>query len=146
MKKRINYLLVVGAAAIIFVGVLLWVLKLTMEDDFTWYEAHYTLYIVLGGPGLVCFAAMAVNKIRLWGYIGLVSFVAAIVVAACFGDLKWEVVVPFGVLILAGLILYFVVFGLPKWDKGDNQKAGYKTYAERKAEAAAKAEDDAKEK
>ena len=144
MKRKINYLLTVAGAAIVFVGVLLWVLKLTTGNSIEWFQGQYTLYIVFGGPGIVCFAAMAVNRIRLWGYIGLMAIVAAFIVAICFGDLNVWVGVAFGVLILAGLILYFIIFRLDKWDKGDNQKQGYKTYAERKAEAA-KAEEKAKE-
>jgi len=141
MKRIINYLLLVAAAASVFVAALLWVLAGTVDGlaDFGW---KYFLYIALGAPGLICLAAMAVNRVRMWGFIGFVAVTAVIVIAAVVGDLyAW---IPLVVLLAAAIVLYITIFRLPKFDRGDNQKAGYKTYAERKAEATAKNEEEAK--
>ena len=37
-------------------------------------------------------------------------------------------------MLCAGIVLGVLVTGGKKWDEGDNQKVGYKTYRERKAE------------
>jgi len=142
-KKTVNYLLMVIAAAIVVVGALFWVLSATI-NGFEWYKAHYTLYIVLGGPGIISLLVMIFNRNRMWGFIGFVALAAVFISAACWGDLS--VWLPFVILLAAGIILYIAVFRPDKYDKGDNQKAGYKNYAERKAEeeAAKKAEDSGK--
>lgn len=133
--KYVKYLVSVFVAAVIFAGVLLWVLSMTM-DNFEWFKTYYLVYIFAGGLGIASFIYMLPLKNRMFGYIGAVLFIPVIIVAFIKGDIALGV--PFIVLMFAGLFLIFKIFGIRKWDAGENQKLGYKTYAQRKAEEEAK--------
>jgi len=142
MKKMVKYLLgVVLAAAAVF-AVLLWVLSMTVEGTFDWFKPYYMVYIICGVFGIVSLVYMIFARKRMWGYLGVLLFVPVIIVGFVKNDLPMAI--PFIVLLVAGLFLTFALLGIKKWDAGDNQKAGYKTYAQRKAEEQEKLEKEQK--
>lgn len=133
MKNRIKYIFGVLIALIVFIAVLLWVLSASKVKGFDWFKPYpHMIYIICAGLGLASLLYMFVRKNRLFGYLAIILFIPAVVVAFVEGTI--EIWIPFLVLMVAGLLLIFAVFGIRKWDAGDNQKLGYKTYAQRKAE------------
>lgn len=130
--RYLKYFLRVFAALAIFIAILFWVLSLTVKNGFEWFETYYMAYIIFGGLGAASIIYMFPSKNRLFGYIGTIFLIPVIIIAFVYGDIA--IGVPFIVLFVAGLFLVFALFGIKKWDAGDNQKLGYKTYAQRKAE------------
>lgn len=135
-NRVLKYIFSVLVALVLFATVLLWVLRAAGVESFQWFEYEYIAYVLCGGLGVASFLYMLLKRNRLFGWLAVIIFIPALVVAFVYGRI--EIWIPFMILMIAGLILTFAIFGIKKWDVGDNQKAGYKTYAQRKAEEEAK--------
>jgi magnesium-transporting ATPase (P-type) len=67
----------------------------------------------------------------------LAGAVGVVIALICVNIFTWEdkVILPIiAVIVVLAVVLSVIVTGGKKWDQADNQKSGYKTYAQREAE------------
>ena len=122
----------------------LWLLSALEVEGLEWFTLGWAATIaaaVLGfafvGRGL--FGKNAGPLKKMWIFFGAAFLVVAVIVLACEIAMPHKIVVPIIAIVLAvALLLGFLAVGGKKWDAGDNQKAGYKTYRQRKAEEEAR--------
>ena len=74
-----------------------------------------------------------IKKLKIW--FGIALIVCAILCLVSELAIKDSLVIPIIAIVVAvGLVITVLATGGKKWDEGDNHKAGYKNYYERKAE------------
>lgn len=145
MKK--NLLLFIVTAVALFVAAVLWLLSVVLPEQFAFFNLNWAFVIICGTAGLALIfnAAAKENMVALKKFkifLGAL-FLAAAAVSVVFAltlpqNYIWPIVAV--VVTAAGLISVISVKG-EKWDEGDNHKPGYKDYRTRKAEEAARLEE-----
>lgn len=147
MSKKIFLKLLVAlsflAAAVFFF------LSVLEVEPFTEFSAAWAGVIFAGvsGLALLCSAIATKNstqlkKTKIILSTALLAVALVCVISALALPDNW--ILPL-ILILVGvmLVVSILVTGGKKWDEGDNHKAGYKNYYQRKAEEENKNKDDA---
>lgn len=147
MSKKIFLKLLVAlsflAAAVFFF------LSVLEVEPFTEFSAAWAGVIFAGVSGLaLLFSAIAtknstqLKKTKIILSTALLAVALVCVISALALPDNW--ILPL-ILILVGvmLVVSILVTGGKKWDEGDNHKAGYKNYYQRKAEEENKNKDDA---
>lgn len=138
-------------AVFVLVAVVLWILSLTVPETFGFFSLAWAGVIICGGLGLImimqgCFQknANTIKKLKIW--FGIILVVCGILCLVSELAIPDNLVIPIIALVVAvGLIITIIASRGAKWDEGDNHKAGYKNYFERKAEEE-KAKEDKEEK
>lgn len=118
----------------------LWVLSVFVPDTFGFFNLSWAVAIVSGfiGVSLVLRGMFEKNltvikKTNI--FLGAGFFIIALFALISVIALPENAVAPIIAAILAvALLLGVIVTGGKKWDAGDNKKAGYKNYHQRKAE------------
>ncbi len=135
-KKFIVRLL---SALSFLIAAVFYLLSELVPETFGGYNLSWAVAIVAGVNGLAClldgiFGGNTVLK-KLKVFAGTVLLVICAVCVAFALALPENLILPIvAVVLCAGIVLGVLVTGGKKWDEGDNQKVGYKTYRERKAE------------
>ncbi len=142
MHKKFLFGLIV-CLMIVAVAVL-WLLSALGIPEMQWFTLGWAVTIATGVLGLAflgrgVFGKSAVPVKKLWMFFGAAFLVVTVIALAGELAMPSKIVVPIIAVVLAVAILIgFLAVGGKKWDTGDNQKAGYKTYRERKEEEARK--------
>ncbi|MDR1697981.1 MAG: hypothetical protein LBR37_03670 [Erysipelotrichaceae bacterium] len=138
--KKFVYLLIL-LVVLIFV-----ILNLAGVAAFSWFTPVLAIAVLASGFGLVlvCTAfskqyLLTTRKIRAFigGALLLLGILYIIMFFTPLVDYDWAKIFwpVLGVVLVLVLMICLFVSGGKKWDAGDNQKAGYKNYHQRKAEA-----------
>lgn len=138
MSKNFLFKLLVGL--IILAAPVLWLLSMTMPETFGWFNLAYAVAMVSFGVGVLLIIKgvfkkdnVVYKKMNIWLGAGLLIVTLLSIASAIALPENW--ILPIICIILAaGLVLGILATGGKKWDTADNQKVGYKTYHERKAE------------
>ncbi|HIX09579.1 MAG TPA: hypothetical protein H9683_05280 [Firmicutes bacterium] len=146
MSKKFLFGLIVSLMIVVIA--VLWLLSALDVAGMEWFSLGWAATIaaaILGvafiGRGL--FGKTAGPLKKLWIFFGAVFLVVAVITLACEIAMPGEIVMPIIAVVLAvALLIGFIAVGGKKWDTGDNQKAGYKNYYERKAEEEARKQDE----
>ncbi len=147
MSKKFLFGFILGLAAV--AAATLWLLSVLVPDSFGWFSLSWAVALVTGVFGVAfvirgLFGKSAIPLKKFYIYFGagflIVAFLCLINEVT---SIKSEVVLPVIALVVAvALLLGFVAVGGKKWDGGDNEKAGYKNYYQRKAEEEKKNKED----
>lgn len=138
MSRNLFYKLL--GALFVLVAAVLWILSLTVPETFGFFSLAWAGVIICGGLGLIMLLqgifqknANTIKKLKIWFGVALViCAILCLVSAIAIPD---SLVLPIIAIVVAvGLIITIFATGGAKWDEGDNHKAGYKNYYERKAE------------
>ena len=120
------------------VGCLFWLLSVVAKDNFGWFNLAFAVTIICGVWG-ISFILQAVVLKESTTVKRSRTIVGAIFLIIAVLSLVWAIAMPTDIVIpLICLVVSIVVFattfitGGKKWDEADNEKEGYKTYAERK--------------
>ena len=146
MSKKFLFGFVV--CLLIVVIAVLWLLSAVGVAGMEWFTLGWAATIAAGVLGLAfigrgLFGKFAGPLKKLWIFFGAGFLVVAVITLACEIALPGEIVMPIIAVVLAvALLVGFVAVGGKKWDTGDNQKAGYKTYRQRKAEEEARRQEE----
>ena len=138
-KKFLLRMIVPTVALAVAVISLLRLIPATAEY-FTWFSWGWAVTIIAGTLGLRYLLAgllsrgnPIIRKKNIWcgaAFLIITLFCLSWVIA-----IPEDWIVPLIAIIITGALFLGVLFtGGRKWDAGDNQKAGYKTYRERKKE------------
>ena len=138
-------------ALLVLVAAVLWILSLTVPEKFGFFSLAWAGVIICGGLGLIlilqgCFQknANTIKKLKIW--FGIVLVVCGVLCLVSELAIPGNLVIPIIAIVVAvGLIITIIASRGSKWDEGDNHKAGYKNYHERKAEEEKKAAEENKE-
>ncbi len=141
MSKNFIFKLVLGLAAVAVA--VLWLLSVVL-DDFAWFSLGWAITILSGVYGVMFIlrGLFGKNPVQLKKFN--VYFGAGFLVVTLFaliGELALpdKMIMPIIAIIVTGaLLLGYIATGGKKWDQGDNDNVGYKTYRQRKAEEEAK--------
>ncbi len=139
MAKGFLFKFVIGLAAVS--AAVLWLLSVLVPDNFGWFSGDWAVVIVAGVTGLAFLirgfadkSAVALKKLYVYFGVALLG-VAVFGVIGALAITADDVILPIiAIVITVALLLGFVAVGGKKWDGGDNEKAGYKNYYERKKE------------
>lgn len=137
-KKFLSRILV---TTVILAAAVLWLLSVIpgTQDMFSWFSLAWAAVMLAGALGVKYLLSgifgggdVVSKKTCLWvGAAFLVLTLFCLTWAIAMPD-EW--IAPLIAIILAGALFLGVLFtGGRKWDAGDNQKAGYKNYHQRKA-------------
>ena len=145
-----NMLYKLLGALIVLVASVLWILSLTVPETFGFFSLAWAGVIICGGLGLImllqgCFQknVSTIKKLKIW--FGIALIVCAILCLVSELAINDSLVIPIIAIVVAvGLVITVLATGGKKWDEGDNHKAGYKNYYERKAEEEKKNAEDNK--
>ena len=138
MSKNFLFKLLIGL--IILAGPVLWLLSLVLPDTFGWFNLSYAVALVFGGVGLLLLLKgvfkkdnVVFKKANIWLGMGLLVVTLLSIASAIALPDNW--ILPI-ICVMAALAIVLGIIGTggKKWDTGDNQKAGYKNYHQRKAE------------
>lgn len=138
MSKNFLFKLLIGL--IILAGPVLWLLSLIIPDTFGWFNLSYAVALVSGGVGLLLLLKgvfkkdnVIFKKANIWLGMGLLVVTLFSIASAIALPDNW--IAPI-ICIMAALAIVLGIIGTggKKWDTADNQKAGYKSYHQRKAE------------
>ena len=138
MSKSFLYKLLIGL--IILAGPVLWLLSLIVPSTFGWFNLAYAVALVSGGIGLLLLLKgvfkkdnIVFKKANIWLGMGLLVVTLLSIASAIALPDNW--ILPI-ICVMAALAIVLGIIGTggKKWDTGDNQKAGYKNYHQRKAE------------
>ena len=139
MAKGFLFKFVIGLSAV--VAAVLWLLSALVPDSFGWFSGDWAVVIIGGVSGLAFLIRGLVDKSavtlkKLYVYFGVALLgVAVFGLIGALAVTADDIVLPIiAIVITVALLLGFVAVGGKKWDGGDNEKAGYKTYYERKKE------------
>lgn len=124
----------------IIVALVLWLLSIVVPETFGFFSLAWAGVVICGGLGLVillngCFQknVSTIKKMKIW--FGIALIVCAFLCLVSELAIQGSIVIPIIAIIIAGgLLITILATGGAKWDEGDNHKAGYKNYHERKAE------------
>ena len=135
-KKMLLRLL---AVASFLVAAVLWLLSVLMEEQFGWFNLSWAVVVLAGVNGVALLLSavftkgvVPLKKMYLFASAALL-IVAGVSIAFAIAlpkNLIWPII---AVILAVMLVLGVLVTGGKKWDEGDNQKAGYKNYRQRKA-------------
>ncbi len=139
-------------AFLVLVAAVLWILSLTVPETFGFFSLAWAGVIICGGLGIIlilqgCFQqnANTIKKLKIWFGVALV--VCGVLCLVSELAIPGNLVIPIIAIVVAvGLIITITASRGSKWDEGDNHKAGYKNYHERKAEEQKQAEESKDEK
>ena len=147
MSKKFLFGFVLGLSAV--VSAVLWLLSVLKPDTFGWFSLSWAVALMTGVFGVAfilrgLFAKNATPLKKFQIYFGAGFLIVAFLCLINELAIDNEIVLPVIALVVAvALLLGFVAVGGKKWDGGDNEKAGYKNYYQRKAEEEKKKNDDA---
>ncbi len=124
----------------VIVALVLWLLSIVVPETFGFFSLAWAGVVICGGLGLVillngCFQknVSTIKKMKIW--FGIALIVCAFLCLVSELAIQGSIVIPIIAIIIAGgLLITILATGGAKWDEGDNHKAGYKNYHERKAE------------
>lgn len=145
MSRNLWYKLL--GAVIILVAAVLWLLSVVVPETFGFFSLAWAGVLLCGGLGVVMLLngclqknISTIKKLKIW--FGIILLICAVLCLVSALALKNSLVIPIIAIIIAvGLVISIIATGGAKWDEGDNHKAGYKDYHERKAEEKEKEED-----
>lgn len=138
MNKNIIFKVLV---CVLFLTVsILWLLSAVMPDAFGGLNLAWLIAIFAFGMGILFIGKGVLTKDlisirKFYVFLGVIFVVAG--VCALIGTVIKSVAIALPVVALvlsAGLLISTLFVRGKKWDAGDNQEPGYKTYRERKAE------------
>ena len=138
MSRNLIYKLLGGL--VVLAAAVLWILSLTVPETFGFFSLAWAGVLLCGGIGLIFLLngifqqnISTIKKLKIWFGVGLlVSALLCLVSAIAIPD---SLVIPIiAVIVAIGFIITILATGGKKWDEGDNHKAGYKNYFERKKE------------
>ena len=121
------------------IAAVFYLLSELMPDQFGGYNLSWAVAIIAGINGAVCLLGgffggnTVLKKFKVFAGTALLVICALCVVFAL--ALPENLILPIiAVVLCVGMVLGVLATGGKKWDEGDNQKVGYKTYRDRKAE------------
>lgn len=138
MSRNLIYKLLGGL--VVLAAAVLWILSLTVPETFGFFSLAWAGVLLCGGIGLIFLLngifqqnISTIKKLKIWFGVGLlVGALLCLVSAIAIPD---SLVIPIiAVIVAIGFIITILATGGKKWDEGDNHKAGYKNYFERKKE------------
>lgn len=137
MSKKVFFK--VGVALVFVAAAVVWLLSVVMPEKFGAINLSWVIAAACGLLGLLFVLRGLFEKSltfvkKLHVIVGGVLFVAAVLaLVGTFIDTK--LVLPIiAIVITVCALLAVLAVGGKKWDTADNEKVGYKTYRERKAE------------
>ncbi len=145
MSKKFLFGFVLGLAAVL--AATLWLLSVLMPDEFGWFSLSWAIALMTGVFGVAfilrgIFSKNAIPLKKFNIYFGAGFLIVAFLCLINELAINNKIVLPvIALVIAAALLLGFVAVGGKKWDGGDNEKAGYKNYYQRKAEEEKEKED-----
>ncbi len=137
MSKKF-FLRLLSALAFL-VAAVFYLLSELIPETFGGYNLSWAVAIIAGVNGIVfvlggIFGGNTVLK-KMKIFAGTVLLIICAVCVAFAIALPKNLILPIiAVVLCVGMVLGVLVTGGKKWDEGDNQKVGYKTYRERKEE------------
>lgn len=146
MSKKLFVRLLVALSFLI--AAVLFLLSVLDVEPFTDFSASWAGVIFAGISGLaLLFSAIGTkNSVQLKKLQITLSAALLAVAALCLIfalALPENLILPIILVVLAAmLVLGVLITGGKKWDEGDNHKAGYKNYYQRKAEEEKNKQDD----
>ena len=144
MSKQFFFKVMLALAVV--VAAVLWILQIS--GVIGWFSTSIAIAIVSGAAGLALILkglfektnALTLKKLNI--YFGAGFLIITMLMIVNIFALKNELIVPIIALIAAvALLLGIFATGGKSEDTGDNQKAGYKNYYQRKAEEEKKNKD-----
>ena len=138
MGRNIWYKLL--GALIVLVAAVLWILSLTVPETFGFFSLAWAGVSICGGLGLIMLLqgslqknVTTIKKLKIWFGVALIICAFLCLVSAI--AIPDSLVLPIIAIVVAvGLVIAIIATGGARWDEGDNHKAGYKNYHQRKAE------------
>ncbi|MBO5215955.1 MAG: hypothetical protein J6B79_07185 [Clostridia bacterium] len=139
MNKSFVYKLIIGIVGVC--SAVMWLIGAITGGVLGFFTLGWAIAVFSGITGLVFVIRAFLDKTnvqlkRFYVYFGCALI--GVCVFAVIGELfvvQDKLIMPIiAVVITVALLLGFLAIGGKKWDEGDNQKPGYKTYRERKAE------------
>ncbi len=145
MNKRFVFGLTIGGIAI--VAAVLWLFSAILPEQMGGFNFGWAVFVFCIGAGIAFLVRgfvieKEITLRKLSVYFGAALIIVALAVMVGELALSGNIIFPIIAVVLAvAFLLGFIALGGKKWDAGDNQQPGYKTYRERKAEEeAAKAD------
>ena len=138
MNRKIIPKLISGFSFLIVV--ILWLVSTLKPNSLGGFNLAWGVVVFAGMNGIafVINAVLARNSVvakRLYLIVASIMFVIVAVSIAFALALPTEIIWPIIAVVLASLLIIgTLITSGKKWDAVDNQKAGYKTYKERKEE------------
>ena len=137
MSKKIFFK--VGVALVFVAAAVVWLLSVLMPEKFGQINLSWVIAAACGLLGILfllrgLFAKNLTFVKKAYILVAAVLFIAA-VLALVGTFIETKLVLPIIAIILTVCaLLAILAVGGKKWDTADNEKVGYKTYRERKAE------------
>ena len=142
-KFFVKFLVVLAFLA----AAVLWLLSVLVPDTFGFFNLNWAVALFAGVGGLAfLFNGFAEkNSVTLKKMNIILGACLLVIAAVCIAfalalpkNLVWPII---AVILAAALVIGLFATGGKKWDEGDNHKAGYKNYYERKKEEGKNKED-----
>lgn len=137
MSKKVFFK--VGVALIFVAAAVVWLLSVLMPDQFGNINLSWVIAVACGLLGVMFILRAFFDKTltfvkKFYVLVGAALLVAAVL--ALVGTLiENKLALPIiAIVITVCALLSILAVGGKKWDTADNEKVGYKTYRERKAE------------
>lgn len=137
MSKKVFFK--VGVALIFVAAAVVWLLSVLMPDKFGNINLSWVIAVACGLLGVMFILRAFFDKTltfvkKFYVLVGAALLVAAVL--ALVGTLiENKLALPIiAIVITVCALLSILAVGGKKWDTADNEKVGYKTYRERKAE------------
>lgn len=137
MSKKVFFK--VGVALIFVAAAVVWLLSVLMPDKFGDINLSWVIAVACGLLGVMFILRAFFDKTltfvkKFYVLVGAALLVAAVL--ALVGTLiENKLALPIiAIVITVCALLSILAVGGKKWDTADNEKVGYKTYRERKAE------------
>lgn len=137
MSKKVFFK--VGVALIFVAAAVVWLLSVLMPDKFGNINLSWVIAVACGLLGVMFILRSFFDKTltfvkKFYVLVGAALLVAAVL--ALVGTLiENKLALPIiAIVITVCALLSILAVGGKKWDTADNEKVGYKTYRERKAE------------
>lgn len=135
-----NFIYKILGALVFVVSAVLWILSLTVSEMFGFFNLAWAGVILCGGIGILFLLngvfqknITTVKKLKIWFGAGLLICAILCLVSAI--TIPKSLILPIiSIVITVAFLITVLATGGKKWDEGDNHKAGYKNYYERKAE------------
>ena len=135
-----NFIYKILGALIFVVSAVLWILSLTVSETFGFFNLAWAGVILCGGIGILFLLngvfqknITTVKKLKIWFGAGLLICAILCLVSAI--TIPKSLILPIiSIVITVAFLITVLATGGKKWDEGENHKAGYKNYYERKAE------------
>ena len=135
-----NLVYKVLGALVILAAAILWILSLTVPETFGFFSLAWAGVVLCGGLGLLMLIqgclqknVSTIKKLKIW--FGIALLICAVFCLISELAIPGNLIIPIiAVMVAFGLLITILATGGAKWDEGDNHKAGYKNYFERKKE------------